>query len=136
MILDPFYRAAIFFPCHPYIWSTTVLHDDLARLEWHCITYGAVCCRNLILSCRIFQQHRSTGTILSAALQPLKLPPRVKIVTIKRDIFANYRCNSIALSSRQIALSSRTIALSLRSYRAIFATNRAIFATNHAKCDL
>ena len=28
MILYALYGAAIFFPCHPYIWSTTVLHDS------------------------------------------------------------------------------------------------------------
>ena len=28
MILYALYVAAIFFPCHPYIWSTTVLHDN------------------------------------------------------------------------------------------------------------
>ena len=27
MILYALYVDAIFFPCHPYIWSTTVLHD-------------------------------------------------------------------------------------------------------------
>ena len=27
MLLYGAYAAAIFFPCHPYIWSTTVLHD-------------------------------------------------------------------------------------------------------------
>ena len=29
MILYALYGAAIFFPCHSYIWSTTVLHDTL-----------------------------------------------------------------------------------------------------------
>ena len=29
MILYALYVDAIFFPCHPYIWSTTVLHNDL-----------------------------------------------------------------------------------------------------------
>ena len=28
MILYALYVDAIFFPCHPYIWSTTVLHDS------------------------------------------------------------------------------------------------------------
>ena len=28
MILYALYGAAIFFPCQPYIWSTTVLHDS------------------------------------------------------------------------------------------------------------
>ena len=32
MLLYRAYAAAIFFPCHPYIWSTTVLHDTLN--EW------------------------------------------------------------------------------------------------------
>ena len=27
MLLYRAYAAAIFSPCHPYIWSTTVLHD-------------------------------------------------------------------------------------------------------------
>ena len=38
MILYALYVDAIFFPCHPYIWSTTVLHDSslytgIMRLE-------------------------------------------------------------------------------------------------------
>ena len=31
MILYMLYRATILFLCHPYIWSTTVLHDMYLR---------------------------------------------------------------------------------------------------------
>ena len=37
MLLYRAYAVAIFFPCHPYIWSTTVLHDiiyDSTLLRW------------------------------------------------------------------------------------------------------
>ena len=33
MLLYRAYAAAIFSPCHPYIWSTTVLHDNLMFTE-------------------------------------------------------------------------------------------------------
>ena len=33
MILYALYVDAIFFPCHPYIWSTTVLHDTVVKFE-------------------------------------------------------------------------------------------------------
>ena len=33
MILYRAYAAAIFSPCHPYIWSTTILHDTVTRLS-------------------------------------------------------------------------------------------------------
>ena len=34
MLLYKAYAAAIFFPCHPYIWSTTVLHDNNIAMEF------------------------------------------------------------------------------------------------------
>ena len=38
MLLYRAYAAAIFFPCHPYIWSTTVLHDTcLLELEYQAV---------------------------------------------------------------------------------------------------
>ena len=35
MILYALYVDAIFFPCHPYIWSTTVLHDTRTHVFMH-----------------------------------------------------------------------------------------------------
>ena len=36
MILYALYVDAIFFPCHPYIWSTTVLHDAVTpHIKFH-----------------------------------------------------------------------------------------------------
>ena len=40
MILYALYVDAIFFPCHPYIWSTTVLHDSVQVSGLHYCIFG------------------------------------------------------------------------------------------------
>ena len=61
MILYALYVAAIFFPCHPYIWSTTVLHDKSFGGPRHgCLLLPSALARQLI---QHLIQHRLSASV-------------------------------------------------------------------------
>ena len=73
MLLYRAYVAAIFFPCHPYIWSTTVLHDNYngpVMLAWQAnmdLLYVLNACACIMYVDSYHEDRQSHGELLKRA---------------------------------------------------------------------
>ena len=68
MILYALYVNAIFFPCHPYIWSTTVLHD------MH-VTFDLSIAAELGCMASLTEKYKQTPLSRSCSIVPDTLSP-------------------------------------------------------------